>query len=214
MIIPKLLLPDYDRKWNSISFPFTLPKEKPVRPTDQRSVWEKDITGDGVFKSSVKDKLKTAPKIKSEKTQKDVYFLKPNAYEKYIIGDEETLPGKLGLPNWDKGGKYHQFDVEHIKEIQLGGDNLPTNMELLNFSANRSSGSSIAADIDKKTRTAATQLSKEGKVPSSVKDLETLRAGGYTVQFKDKEPYKVTGDPTVFWSRKDTVAIEHRQFAH
>ena len=47
-------------------------------------------------------------------------------------------------------GEVSAFDVDHILELQLvGGENTIDNMELLNFSGNRSSGSQISSNIEK-----------------------------------------------------------------
>src|SRR5271165_3023812 len=216
VVIPKLRLPEYTRKANSIenagkTWPFELPAEKPARPPEQRNFWAKGIADKSEFKASVKNRLEKAPKVHSDKTNRDVYLLQQPGKEKYFIGDEETLPSKLSLPRWDKEGKDHDYDVEHIFEIQLGGtQDLDKNMELLDSSANRSSGASINADIQQKTRDAAAQLRKDGKIDERVKDLASLRESGYRVQFKEKDAtYEVKGEPDTFWSVKDVTAGEH-----
>ena len=217
--IPKLRLPSYDRKANSINFPFPLPAKKPERPNDQRKVLADDIAADSAFATNVASKIQNIKyndgqkirKTESKKTGAKNYFLKPSGDNKrVIVGDEKTLLPKLYLPTWDKGGKYHSYDAEHIKEIQLGGDNLASNMELLDSSANRSSGSSIHHDIESKTGAAAKQLGEEGKIPKTIKNIDDLRANGYTVEFTAKDAsYKVAGNPDEYWTRDKLKEATH-----
>src|SRR5262249_48667258 len=148
--IPKLRLPSYARKANAITVPLTLPQDT-SRPPEQRQFWATHIP-DTSYNSNILAKLnaKNFKPVYSDRTKTDVYYLKPAGDpRKNIIGDAKELPGKLTTPTWDHSGTFHSYDVDHIKEVQLVGKGEAQNidnMELLDSSANRSSGASIAAD--------------------------------------------------------------------
>jgi uncharacterized protein DUF4157 len=208
--IPKLRLPSYGRKANAEPFPLTLPNDT-TRPPEQRQFWASHIP-DASYKENIRDKVKekNVKPVHSTRTNTDIYYLKPAADpRKNIIGDAGTLPDKLTTPTWDSTGAYHSYDVDHIKEVQLVGKDEAQNidnMELLDSSANRSSGASIAADIDAKTSAAVRQLGEEAppKIPKNITDLAGLRANKYMVEFEDKDAiYKVSGNPDKdFWSKE------------
>ena len=61
--------------------------------------------------------------------------------------DEETFLDLLRIPTWDGSGKDTSYQVDHIVEHQLGGEDALHNMELLNASHNGSVGSSFRGEI-------------------------------------------------------------------
>src|SRR5690606_29940309 len=66
----------------------------------------------------------------------------------YFFGTVGELTEQAVLPKWTRNGMATAFDVDHIKELQLGGQNEIGNIELVQFSLNRSSGSAIANFIN------------------------------------------------------------------
>lgn len=61
-----------------------------------------------------------------------------------IFGPIETIKRRVSRPYWNTSGQFMPHDVDHKREIQLGGAEKDTsNMWMLESSANRSSGSQI-----------------------------------------------------------------------
>jgi uncharacterized protein DUF4157 len=206
--IPTIQVPSYARKADSIPEPLDLPKA-PTRPADQRQVFANDIGGDGGFTSAVKAKVEGQQGVESATTGKKIYFLQPRSKETYVIGDADSLPAKLTLPSWDKRGRHHSYDVDHIREMQLGGTNTPENMELLDSSANRSSGSLIRNEVTQKISQAIVPEIGPGKIWSKAPDPRAVQAE-YQIRFEKKAPtLNVAGDPDEFWSRADLKAGKH-----
>ncbi|MGO9428667.1 eCIS core domain-containing protein [Rhodoblastus sp.] len=211
--IPKLRMPQYDRKATSVEPGLILPEPKPARPNDQRQVWHKGVKDAASFGGNVIAKmaeLKAHKRTSKKNPGKSNYFLRPKGDDKkVIIGDDKTLPEKLTTPTWNASGQYHGYDVDHIKEIQLGGPNSYDNMELLDSSSNRSSGASIAADIEKKTAGAAKQLrEKEPNFSKDIVDREGFRKYGYQIMFQSIDAsYPNKGEP--HWERTQVENAEH-----
>ncbi|GHC57857.1 eCIS core domain-containing protein [Ulvibacter litoralis] len=73
-------------------------------------------------------------------------------------GDSGVIFGSLGAihrrtsrPYWTKNGAFHPYDVDHKKELQIGGsEDSVSNMWMLDATANRSSGSYIRASRERK----------------------------------------------------------------
>lgn len=68
-----------------------------------------------------------------------------------IFGSIGAVQRRTSRPYWDKGGKYSTYDVDHKKELQIGGseDNV-ANMWMLESATNRSSGALISASRERK----------------------------------------------------------------
>jgi len=64
--------------------------------------------------------------------------------EGVIFGSIDTIKRRTSRPFWTSSGEFKPLDVDHKREIQLGGGETDTaNMWMLESSANRSSGSNI-----------------------------------------------------------------------
>jgi hypothetical protein len=213
--IPELNVPSYARKANAISakVPVHLPK-KPERPNDQRDVFAKGVMASSNYAANVMKNVDTGKGkgIRSATTGKMVYVLEPAQSGIHILGDADTLPERLALPRWDsdgKGGKGSVFDVDHLLEMQLGGQNIYGNMELLDSSANRSSGSRIHNEIVAKLG--------EALVPEIGKNLHWTKPpdlgevqSQYDVSFATVNPsIQVAGEPDRYWGRGQMAAGDH-----
>ena len=77
---------------------------------------------------------------------------------RYFVGNMATVARELTLPTWTRSGEAKSYDVDHIVELQLANwnadswANTPANMELLESSANRSSGARIKSNIESKVQ--------------------------------------------------------------
>jgi hypothetical protein len=202
--IPELRVPSYDRKAAAIPAPLPLPKN-PTRPNDQRQVWSKGVLDSPGYAENAVKNIDRQRGVKSARTGKMVHVLKPQGSDTYILGDQDTLAPKLALPRWNKSGKGSSYDVDHIREMQLGGTNVFGNMELLDSSANRSSGSQIHNEIVAKLKEAVAPEVAKGKDYRWMLDLNKVQAT-YQVTFTTVNPaLKVAGDPSNFWSREETA---------
>jgi hypothetical protein len=81
-------------------------------------------------------------------------------------GSPDRLAKQLTTPDWDRAGTIHGtkrrgFEVDHVRELQLGGSNEIGNMELLDQSVNSSSGGTVRAGVDRAGKGFVTSLSKE-----------------------------------------------------
>jgi hypothetical protein len=206
--IPVLEIPSYDRKATATGPQPKLPKNY-VRPNDQRHVWGKGIMESGGYADAVMKGFDKRRGKKNVKTGKMVHVLKPKAGGTYVIGDADTLPAKLALPRWDKNGASSQYDVDHKREMQLSGTNDIGNMELLDASANRSSGSLIAKEWKSKLAAAIQPEIGPGKHWPKAPALNDVRAT-YQVQFDSTSPsLTVAGNPANFWSVDAIAGGEH-----
>jgi hypothetical protein len=206
--IPELRVPKYERKAKAIPTPLPLPK-KPVRPTDQRTVWAEGVLKSAGYAENVLKNIDRKRGVKSARTGKLVHVLKSSASSTYVIGDDDTLPPKLALPRWDKAGAGSNYDVDHIREMQLGGNNVFANMELLDASANRSSGSQIHNEIVSKLAEAVKPEVGKDRKWRRMPDLDKVQAQ-YQVTFLAVTPaLDVAGDPSNYWSRDMVTGGDH-----
>ena len=194
--------PDYDRK--------TAEKEtaKPGEgSTAQADIWDKAVKKD--VEEKVKAMVEKAAATSSQKDQNT-----PNAEATYYLKDSRVAPGGLGFtvligteksivenslrPQWNKQGLASTYDVDHVKELQLQGTNEITNMELLNSSANSSSGSLIKAQMKRKAN-----LQKAAGEPEPYKFKIDYGDGANQSNFGKQ---KQAAD---YWTKKDIVGGLH-----
>lgn len=100
----------------------------------------------------------------------------------YLFGTESGIKDRLQRPDWNRGHAKTQFDVDHKREMQLGGADEISNMWLLESSANRSAGSTIKTSREAvlaellKNNKVRDQLRPAGqappKMPTSVAELQ------------------------------------------
>ncbi|WP_167619858.1 eCIS core domain-containing protein [Maribellus sediminis] len=128
-----------------------------------------------------------------------------------FIGSMETILPALTAPTWGKDKEFRSFDVDHIVELQLANwseaqwPNTMENMELLDSSKNRSSGSSIKQSIDQKLESFRELHSDQ--VPGSAEQIKNT----YTLVFNSAESSgrdeAITENE--FWTRRQIETGEH-----
>ena len=157
-------------------------------------------------KSAAKLKEKLAAPYKTPEGQ-EIFFLKSNTAEFYIFGLAADIQTEAQLPYWDRDGKEHLLDVDHKKEIQLGGEDVAANYELLDFSANRSSGPKISNAIKKAVQSKLKPYigaDANKHIWPALPTVTELLAQGYTIQFeKAVGDLPVKGDSSQYWSLSD-----------
>ncbi|MDY0389501.1 MAG: DUF4157 domain-containing protein [Desulfobulbus oligotrophicus] len=183
---------------------------------------------DVVWKTGVEPKVTTeVEKLTKKAADSMAYDASANAYylkwgSLNLIGSKETIVKNALVPLWNKTGKASAYDVDHVKELQLGGENSLDNMELLNFSANRASGSAVKRTIEIAVNTflaseeAKKQAADAGKKLPSLKTAKTT----YDITFSSvayddaKANFSKGALGDDYWSKKDIVdnAAHLKQF--
>jgi hypothetical protein len=173
----------------------------------QTKIWEDGVTTEveaHVDKLIAKVKGKNKPQ---NDKQPEFYYFEHGDIK--LFGNKETIVQNSKRPLWNRNGKVTGYDVDHILELQLeGGENVDTNLELLNFSANRGSGAAISGAIKQlvgqflKTNDAGTLKDK---------DVKGVMAK-HVVEFKDRKFDKVTGTTPKggdFWQLSEIKKGDH-----
>ena len=137
-------------------------------------------------------------------------------FTRYFIGDLAAIGREMTLPSWDSEGEAHAYDVDHIVELQLAGydrsdghwaNQLP-NMELLDASANRSSGSRIAQAVNRRLTDFVTAARGDSRIPRGV---ETVRRR-FNLEFDQAVP-EARADPEVgrrdHWRQSELESGDH-----
>ncbi|MFM9946764.1 MAG: DUF4157 domain-containing protein [Saprospiraceae bacterium] len=133
-----------------------------------------------------------------------VYFLKADASQFMIIGDEAKIREEALIPKWNRRQRPHNHDVDHIKELQMGGqDQAIDNLELLDASANRSSGSSIRAEFAGKVGRAFGLFLQTHSV-TGLPATDTIVKNNYEIAIERINwNLEVSGDGDSYWSLEE-----------
>jgi hypothetical protein len=168
------------------------------RPAEQIKVWM-----DQFDKPETKLPAASLTATPIQKDTAQLYYLHPKAdTENSIIGTWAQVAERAARPNWDRNGAVHFYDVDHQREIQLGGENVAKNLWLLDSKANRSSGSVIRNQVRSSIKKV---LDAASKTLTTTPDVDTVRTG-YTkvTAINVVGGAKVSGTPT---ERYDATAI-------
>ncbi|NTU52249.1 MAG: DUF4157 domain-containing protein [Chlorobiaceae bacterium] len=157
--LPEISLPKAkDRGSNpKLSPPFVYPKgyerKNSYKDVDdessskqQQDVWKLGVK-DGID-AKVQDLKQKAVDANACDAAKEVIYLEDKEAKMRLIGKTRTISDYAAIPTWSRSGKAMAFDVDHVRELQLGGKNFHDNMELLHFSMNRASGNSVKNEIN------------------------------------------------------------------
>lgn len=151
LFVPRLVLPK--KPGMEDMFPQRVNWELPkaAARTAQAQDWKKEMKA--VAASwSLSSYLGNDNQLPDTAGEGGVYALKLAGKAKqnsYLLGSEGEIREQLLLPWWSSAGAPHEFHVDHILELQLGGAASDTsNFQLLDASANTSSGSLVSNAID------------------------------------------------------------------
>jgi hypothetical protein len=141
----KYHLTDADTKvLESVKMPHEMPKYE--RDTDQETIWNQKVRKD------VKDNLEEVAGPKP--VDKSIYYkLKlenKDAGAKGIVGTFTQLSNEVLVPMWDKDGKPKVYQIEHMVDFQIIGDEADdiTNLILLESKANNAAGKQVKKIIN------------------------------------------------------------------
>jgi hypothetical protein len=197
MRIPTIRLPEKGNK-KTVAGPFKASKPGRVDNT-QRDKWLASISGAGV--STKVDTLLPDSKAIPSPSGEKIFYTKLKSQKSYCVGDRETLKQQMRLPNWGPDGKNLPLEVDHVKELQLGGDVGISNLQLLDRWTNGASGNAIRNEISTKIKEAVAPHVGEGKHWPKAPAPDSLRADFKEIAFErvDSETISVEG-PNIFWT--------------
>jgi hypothetical protein len=184
-------------------------RKGPRGTTKQVENWTADVEGNII--NRLQPLIQKARQSPSMSPSGETYYfaLKKGQPDAIVFGSEETLPKVLALPFWDRKGQLTKFQVDHVVEDQLQGEDHPSNYELLEASANASAGSVLAHEISGNISGARDALIAAW--PELVADKIPKIAGParikthYDVAFAESPKFtlKTSGDGNRYWSRND-----------
>lgn len=160
-------------------------------------------------KSGKKANLKQWEQAKSKKP-KAGSDQSPPATDVVLFGTQADVLKEVLVPYWNKEGKEHNFDIDHIKEMQLGGSDDTSNYELLDWEANRESGIGIRNELLRRFNQVLTENPNKAK-DLAKKDMDALIDSGGKVEVEDfTAKLKISAKNTdVYWSFPEIQANKH-----
>lgn len=208
IILPSLEVPQFKARnkgkyGSSIKRKFPYSRKAAEGSKGQTAIW----TSDPKISEGVKKGVESLKKKAGKKNDSpDVYFLKWKEIK--LFGTEQTLIENSKRPLWNASGAVSAFDVDHIVELQLvGGENTIDNMELVNFSGNRSSGSLIAGNIEKGVQEFITDTNQSFSLDHA---FTNFQISFESISFTGKtEKSTKGGGKDGFWSRDQIEGGEH-----
>lgn len=199
--LAKLKVPD-------VKLPFgvksPLPKKTDdKRPQDQIAKWETEARSGSGVEDKLKTKLTEDKSPKTTKSGQPIYFLKLKGEDNYVIGNQTAIKNRCLRPFWTKSGTRMFYDVDHQRELQLGGDHdAKSNMWLLESEANRDSGRAI-----KDSRNASVQKLIDAAVKKNVwttaPSVEEARRNYDIYADKLEGGLPIKGQPGQTWKMDD-----------
>ncbi|MCP4368580.1 MAG: DUF4157 domain-containing protein [Deltaproteobacteria bacterium] len=214
--LPFVNLPDFKKRNQKLFHKkITLKKwkydeddKRKKRNTNQKPYWIADVQGN--VKEHLNEKLKAAKK-RGGYQEGTYYFSLSRDKSAYVIGTEELLLENSVIPFWSKWSQLSKYQVDHIVEDQIGGDDVPENYELLDSTANMSAGPKFAAEKNRRIRKGLARLrAAYGKDAFPWLNWKTLKTN-YTICFLQYEfgLKDVKGEGYNFWSRAQIKAGKH-----
>lgn len=132
-----------------------------------------------------------------------------------LFGKQSDILKEVVVPYWNKKGKEHNFDIDHVWEIQLGGDDKITNYELLDWEANRASGIAIRNQLTTRYNDVISSHEKDiAAMPKGVRkkigDLDAFVESGKTVEVTDFDTVEISsGKPDIYWTYNEIEGGKH-----
>jgi hypothetical protein len=202
LVLPLLRVPDFKKPPVTPSS-LTLPqKTDEPRPDTQRTVWENDVKAGTGIDTKLNRKIQDEKATSLQKNGQTTYFFELKGQEVYLIGSKDAIKQRLLRPYWDHNGRPNAFQVDHKRELQLGGSNLIENMWLLDADANMSSGRNIKEERDSRIQKLLDAASKKN-VWKEPPDVEAVRRG-YTIEVeKVMGGLDVGGKPDTRWTLEE-----------
>lgn len=203
--------------------PLAVPRE---RVTAQSANWNTGTQAQvsPLLDTKINEATQRGGYSRTENEAERLYFFKGvGKPDLNIFGNRSDLLGLAKLPIWDRDKNATTFQIDHIVEDQLGGPDTVQNYELLEASANGSSGSSIAWEMNRKIREAYDVFMSPYYQTKADKPVLPARPGRgnqyvnlfknaqYTISFLDCnfELPTQSGLPGRFWTYNEIIQGVH-----
>ncbi|WP_423126905.1 eCIS core domain-containing protein [Gaoshiqia sp. Z1-71] len=160
---------------------FTRPKNynRSGQPNDQLDLWKSGLENSSGISSFVESKgIVDANETNILRTPDG-----NGGRLRRIIGNKPAMQRELTIPSWRSNGRGRWFQVDHKKELQLGGENNLENLWLLNEDSNRNAGFSIQRTI----RSIAAKIGEHERDPRNPDVRSSLRNADAVMQNLDME---------------------------
>ncbi len=217
LYINKISLPDFKGERNQSKF--NRPLELSYRgTTNQEPNWRRAVSTRAQNHLSI---LAQQARERGGVNEQGSVFLQARERPEFVLfGNESNLLRYFEIPIWDRIKHGRTFQVDHIVERQIGGPDNEGNYELLDASANMSSGSKLAHQIRSRIRGALGALREEHSgntnIPRPtrwqyVKNNYIAQGGGGGISFRDFEfnLRGFSGEPGQYWSLGDIHEGRH-----
>lgn len=210
MEISALSLPDFKGRRHRDKFAAPM-QVAPRGATDQVNKWRTDVRSDA--RGQLERLARQARERGGENDSGIVFFQAREREEFLLFGTEEQLQPYFEIPIWDRSKEGRSFQVDHIQERQLGGDDDTGNYELLDASANMSAGSKLGHEIRRRIQGALGALREEN--PGNTNIPRPYRwqyvKNNYTVSFTDFDfgLEDFSGNPSQYWLLEDIHEGRH-----
>jgi Domain of unknown function (DUF4157) len=176
------------------------------RSDKQRSNWLTDSDNVRDAKDGVTARLK-----KLVPGQKGPYRLQSKGETKsgaFYMGEPEEIGPALVIPPWDRDGKFSLWQVDHIAEWQIGGDDdKVTNYQLLKPKVNKDSGGMIQQTIYKQINTLL--AAAPGTLKNKPKNWKQIYDANGSVTWQDLTPVTFDLQENDKLERKDIKTAEY-----
>ncbi|MFB6317234.1 DUF4157 domain-containing protein [Saccharicrinis sp. FJH54] len=226
-MLPDISLPAFKQRNSGLFLPpFYVPSG---RNTNQVENWKQGVSSQA--NRHVNDMIGNATASggysRAEAVENRIYFFKGRQNpDLKVFGTRPQLFELARIPTWDENNNPTTFQVDHIVEHQLGGSDTVGNYELLEASANGSSGSSIAWEMNRRLKHAYDILNSDYYTNDSRTEKPSLpprpgRANQYVNTFKYNLGFDISflsndftletqsGMPDRYWSFNQISQGEH-----
>lgn len=221
MILPTISLPEFKER-SADRFPTIIELRQGQRSrTQQVDHWKEELRP--IITTLTNTKLGNARREFGFGPGPEVnFFLKPAENDKplRIFGTEASLIETFILPFWDEQADPVSFQVDHIQEDQLGGEDSIYNYELLEARANGSAGPTINAEVRRRIKSAIRAVRQDENQqaafesafpfdPNVPQDITRLKSE-YEINFAEHEfTEEVNGNPAKHWKVVDIMDGHH-----
>lgn len=224
LILPTISISEFKARNRRL---FVAPLDVPAdRNTAQPENWNTgtEAQANRLLDDKISEATRSGGFSRTEDEANRVYFFKGvGKPDLNIFGTRNQLLALAKLPIWDRDKNATTFQIDHIVEHQLGGADNVQNYELLEASANGSSGSSIAWEMNNKIREAydvfmspyyQTKTDKPvlpARPGRGNQYVNTFKDGGYKISFLDFDFELPTrsGMPDRYWSYNEITQGQH-----
>ena len=182
---------------------------------NQREIWIEALASAASISNFVSEQIQT--EYREVPRNNKVYIFKVpggkgNSYRR-IIGTPQAIHKEFTMPSWRSNGSRRWFHVDHMQELQLGGQNDVNNLNLLNEQSNRSYGFSIYRNIRSIAKRIADHEKSNSNPNSKRSSLNNADSvlENWNMRFQNaiKDPQSSAGENPSHWDYSQIYAGDH-----